>query len=143
MSGALSWIAPLVNAGASIYGAYSANQAGRRQQQAAQQAIQLEAAKAAATAQEKAKGDLEIARIEDARARSDAQIKADVELQRQIGEMTIQREKIEADRQTAMARLEMERVMKERELEMQYELEKLKMKNRSPGGQGDIPAVVQ
>lgn len=44
MSGALSWIAPLVNAGASIYGAYTANQAGRRQQQAAQQAGQQQQA---------------------------------------------------------------------------------------------------
>ena len=40
MSGALSWIAPLVQAGTSIYGAYTANQAGRQQQQAAQQAMQ-------------------------------------------------------------------------------------------------------
>ena len=41
MSGALSWLAPLVSAGASIYGAYSANQAGKQQQQAAQQAWQM------------------------------------------------------------------------------------------------------
>lgn len=39
MSGALSWIAPLAQAGASIYGAYTANQAGQAQQRAAQQAI--------------------------------------------------------------------------------------------------------
>jgi len=43
MSGALSWLAPLVSAGASIYGAYSANQAGKQQQQAAQQAAQQQA----------------------------------------------------------------------------------------------------
>jgi hypothetical protein len=43
MSGALSWIAPLVNAGASVYGAYSANQAGQQQQRAAQQASQVQA----------------------------------------------------------------------------------------------------
>lgn len=41
MSGALSWLAPLASAGASIYGAYSANRAGQQQQQAAQQAGQL------------------------------------------------------------------------------------------------------
>lgn len=43
MSGALSWLAPLAQAGASIYGAYSANQAGKSQQQAAQQAAQAQA----------------------------------------------------------------------------------------------------
>jgi hypothetical protein len=115
----------------------------QQQQQAAQQAIQLEAAKAAATAQEKAKGDLEIARIEDARAERDAQRKLAVEQDRLVGEMTVQRDKIAAEERVAMARLAMEREMKERELSMQYDLEKLKMKNRSAGGNADIPAVVQ
>lgn len=121
----------------------AAQQAEQQKQQAAQQAIQLEAAKAGAVAQEKAKGDVAIAQIEDARARSDAQIKADVEMHRQIGELTIQRDKIVAEERVAMARLSMEREMKERELSMQYELEQLKMRNRSPGGNGDIPEVVR
>ena len=42
MSGALSWLAPLAQAGASIYGAYTANQAGQSQQRAAQQASQVQ-----------------------------------------------------------------------------------------------------
>ena len=43
MSGALSWLAPLASAGASIYGAYQANRSGQQQQQAATQAGQLSA----------------------------------------------------------------------------------------------------
>jgi hypothetical protein len=43
MSGSLSWIAPLLQGGASLYGAYTANQAGRTQANAANQAAQTQA----------------------------------------------------------------------------------------------------
>lgn len=39
MSGAMSWLAPLAQIGTSLYGAYTANQAGQQQQRAAQQAM--------------------------------------------------------------------------------------------------------
>lgn len=54
MSGALSWLAPLASAGASIYGASQANRAGQQQNNAALQAAQMQANAANQAAQAQA-----------------------------------------------------------------------------------------
>lgn len=121
----------------------AAQQAEQQKQQAAQQAIQLEAAKAGATAQEKAKGDLEKAKLDIAAADRKAQLDAELAREAAVMQMTVQREKIEADRQTAMVKMQLEAQLKREELAAEERLERLKMENHSRDGQGNMRTVVQ
>lgn len=121
----------------------AAQQAEAAKQQAAQQAIQLEAAKAGATAAEKAKGDLEKTKLEIAAADRKAQLEAEMAREKAVMEMTIQREKIAADRETAMAKMQLEAALKREELAAEERLERLKMENHSRDGQGNMRTVVQ
>lgn len=121
----------------------AAQQAEAQQQKAAQQAIQLEAAKAAATAAEKAKGDLEKAKLDVAAADRKAQLDAELAREAAVMQMTVQREKIAADRETAMAKLALERELKMAELAAEERIEEKKMRNHSPGGNGNLREVVQ
>lgn len=54
-------------------------------------------------------------------------------------ERTIAEQKLASEEALARERLAMERDVKFRELEMELQIERLKMKNRSSGGQGNLP----
>ena len=121
----------------------AAASAEQQKQQAAAQAIQLEAAKAGAVAQEKAKGDVEKAKVDAARAHQQAQLDAELAREKAVLDMTIQREKM-AQELTMFREAEATKFrLRMAELEMERELEKTKIQAKSRDGQGNLPSVVQ
>ena len=144
--------------------------AAQQQQQQAQQAqmqaaIEMEAAKARAVAEVKAQADLQKAQLDAEVQRqkigSDQDTAQQSEIMRMAAErdrlaferekaredavmnLTIQREKIAMDREVALATIESNARMKMAELAEEKEIERMKMKNRSPGGNGNLPEVVK
>lgn len=145
--------------------AAAAQQAQQAQMQAAQMAIEAEAAKARAVAEVKAQADLqakqldaEIQRQKIAADQETAQQKAVMDLTihrdkathereqaqaQAVMDMTIQREKLALEERLGMQRLALEAQLKREELEMERSLEEYRIRHQRPAGDGNIPEVVQ
>jgi len=121
----------------------AAQNAKAQKDQAAQQAIALEAAKAGAVAKAKADGDVAKAQIDAQRAREQSQIDSELAREQAVMQMTLDREKMANELQALQMKLAMEERLKMREFEAERELEILKIKAHSRDGQGNIETVVR